>query len=330
MGLDLNKLFVVTTPDLRLLIFFVRMKLGKFAAPNDNSRISKLAIYALLAFIAFSLADLTIIYFRDAMIPDQAPPKKIAQPKPQVFLDKSQFSIITNRNLFSSSGIIPDPLNASKSRPGKKDNEPVPSKLPITVIGTLVHSNPAKSIVALEVKSKNLSGSFSTGADIEGMATIERIERNMVFIRNSSSGVLEYLELSKAGNKVAFGASKPDATKPGKEVQSVGNNTFAIKRSDLLKYTNDLSSVLMQARAVPNRDPNTGEINGFRVLDMQPGSIYEQLGLQRMDVIKGVNGEPVDSVQKAMEMYNTLKNGNQVKMQIERSGKTETFIYDVK
>jgi C-terminal processing protease CtpA/Prc len=49
-----------------------------------------------------------------------------------------------------------------------------------------------------------------------------------------------------------------------------------------------------------------------------------------MDVIKGVNGEPVDSVQKAMEMYNTLKNGTQVKMSIERGGKTETFTYDVK
>ena len=63
---------------------------------------------------------------------------------------------------------------------------------------------------------------------------------------------------------------------------------------------------------------------------MQPGSIYEQLGLQKMDVIRGVNGEPVDSIQKAMEMYNTLKNGSQVKMQIERGGKTDTFTYDIK
>ncbi len=306
------------------------MKFAKFAARDDNSGISKLAVYALLAFIAFTLADLTIIYFRDRMIPDQAPPKKIVISRPQGFIDRSQFSVITNRNLFSASGLIPDPINLSKSRPGKKDSDPVPSKLPINVIGTLVHSNPAKSLAALEIKSKNLSGSYSTGADLEGLATIEKIERNMVFIRNSASGVLEYLELNKGAAKVAFGASKPEVTKPGKEVQSVGNNTFAIKRSDLLKYTNDLSSVLMQARAVPNRDPNTGEINGFRVLDMQPGSIYEQLGLQRMDVIKGVNGEPVDSVQKAMEMYNTLKNGTQVKMQIERSGKTETFTYDIK
>ena len=97
-----------------------------------------------------------------------------------------------------------------------------------------------------------------------------------------------------------------------------------------MKYTNDLSSVLMQARAVPNRDPNTGEINGFRILDMQDGSIFQQLGLQRMDVLKGVNGEAIDSVQKAMELYNTLKNGSQIKLSVERGGKLESMNYDVK
>lgn len=304
------------------------MKLGKSASGN-NSKISKLALYALLAFIAFTIADLTIIYFRDLMIPTQAPPKKVVTLKPPTFIDRSQFSTITNRNLFSSTGVMPEAITAKKEAP--KDNEPTPSQLPIVVIGTLVHSDPAKSIVAVEIKSKNMSGSFSAGAEIEGMAKVERIERNIIYIRNLNTGALEYLEMNKSANKVAFGASKIEPAKvTGNEVQSTGQNQFTISRANLLKYTNDLSSVLMQARAVPNRDANTGEINGFRILDMQPGSIYEQLGLQRMDVIKGVNGEPVDSVQKAMEMYNTLKNGTQVKMSIERGGKTETFTYDVK
>lgn len=308
------------------------MKSGKSAARDGkikkNTLMAQLALYGLLTFIAFAIADLSIIYFRELMIPDQAPPKKNIIYKAPGFIDRNQFSVITNRNLFSSTGIMPDALTTGKKQTEKKENEPVASQLPIVVIGTLVHSNPEKSIVALEIKSKKITGSFTTGADVEGLAKIEKIERNIIYIRNNNTGALEFIEM-KTDNKVAFGAAKTEI-KPGKEVQNVGYNTFAIKRSDLLKYTNDLSSVLMQARAVPNRDPNTGEINGFRVLDMQPGSIYEQLGLQRMDVIKGVNGEPVDSVQKAMEMYNTLKNGTQVKMQIDRGGKTETFTYDIK
>lgn len=303
------------------------MKSGK-ATKNDNTKLSKLALYAFLVFLAFSIADLTIIYFRDLMIPDQAPPKKIAPVKPPAFVDRSQFSVIPNRNLFASSGVMPEAITARKET--KKENDPVPSQLPIDVLGTLVHSDPSRSIAALNLKSKNMSGSYSVGNDVEGLARIEKVERGIVFIRNNNNGLLEYIEMNKGANKVAFDASRAEAPRGTKDVISTGDNTFSIKRADLLKYTNDLSSVLMQARAVPARDPNTGEISGFRILDMQPGSVYEQLGLQRMDVIKGVNGEPVDSVQKAMEMYNTLKNGNQVKIQIERGGKLDTFTYDIK
>ncbi len=309
------------------------MKLGKFNIKQSN-KFSKIALYALLTFLAFTIADLTIIYFRDLMIPNQAPPKKMTKFTPPSYVDRSQFSSIISRNLFSSSGVMPEAITARPTESGaQKDADPIPTTLPLNLIGTMVHTNPAKSIAAIEVKSKNLTGSYSTGSEIEGLARLEKVERNIVFIRNANSGALEYMELNKAGNKVAFGASKATAVSAGpasKEVMATGNNQFQIKRSDLLKYTNDLSSVLMQARAVPNRDPNTGEINGFRILDMQPGSIYEQLGLKPMDVLKGVNGEPIDSVQKAMEMYNTLKNGNQVKLQVERQGKNDTFTYDVK
>ena len=306
------------------------MKLGRSGSKEDTSRLTAIALYALLAFIAFAIADLTIIYFRDRFIPSVAPPKKIVAVKSHGFVDRSQYSVISNRNLFSSTGVMPPALTGGKSQQ-RQENTPVLSQLPISVIGTLVHSDPKKSIVALDLKTKNKTGSYTTGADVEGLCTIEKVERNIVYIRNRSNGMLEYVEMNKGGNKVNFDASKPVAGRPAsKDVTMSGTNQFTISRSNLLKYTNDLSSVLMQARAVPNRDPNTGEINGFRVLDMQPGSIYEQLGLQRMDVIKGVNGEPVDSIQKAMEMYNTLKNGSQVKLQIERGGKTDTFTYDIK
>lgn len=305
------------------------MRLGKINI-SESTKIAKILLYAAIAFAAFSIADLTIIYFRDRMLPTQAPPRKQTQIKPPSYVDRSQFSSVTNRNLFSSLGIIPDAITANRAET-KKDADPIPSNLPLNLIGTLVHSNPEKSIAAIEVKSKSMTGSYITGAEIEGLAKVEKVERSRVYIRNSNTGAMEYIEM-KSANKVSFDASKAMVPPPkaGSEVVSTGSNQFQIKRSDLLKYTNDLSSVLMQARAVPNRDPNTGEINGFRLLDMQPGSIYEQLGLQRMDVIKGVNGEPIDSIQKAMEMYNTLKNGTQVKLQIERGGKSDTFTYDVK
>lgn len=305
------------------------MKLGKLSA-DKQKKITKVALYGLLLFVGFVVADLAVIYVRDMMIPNQAPPKKMTPPQAANYVDRSQYSAITNRNLFSSSGIMPDAITAKLEPNQQAEAAPVLSNLPLNLIGTLVHSDPSKSIAAIEVKSKNLSGSYIPGADIEGLAKVEKVERGVVFIRNANTQALEYIEMKNA-NKVSFDAAKPTTpvATASKDVVQTAPNQFSIKRSDLLKYTSDLSSVLMQARAVPNRDPNTGEINGFRILDMQEGSIFSQLGLNRMDVLKSVNGEPVDSIQKAMELYNTLKNSGQVKLGIERGGKDQTNTYDV-
>ncbi len=300
--------------------------------PYQRNRITKWALYGLILLIGFITADLTIIYFRDRFLPNQAPPKKESKAQNFDRIDRIQYSIITSRNIFSSSGLIPDPLKSDIKQEVKRD-DPVPSNLPITLLGTLVHTDPNKSVAAVEVKSKSISGSYMVGAEIEGMATVEAIQRGILFVRNINTGALEYIEMNQGNGKVNFGQSKPTlAAAPiapaGKEIQSIGNNTFRIKKSDLNKYLNDLSSLLMQARALPNKDPNTGEVNGYRLVDYQPGSIFEQLGLPRGTLITKAGGEPVTSVQAAMEMFNKMKNNPNVQLDVEINGSKQQFKYE--
>lgn len=300
---------------------------------KKRTLIQKWALYGLLVFVGFAIADLTIIYLREFFIPQSAPPKKAVQMKENPFTDRSQYSIITSRNLFSSSGLIPDPLAAiNASEDEKKEDIPVLSSLPLNLIGTLVHSDPSRSVAAIEVKSKNMSGSYMAGSEIENMARVEKIERGLVYFRNLNNGKLEYIEINRGNTKVNFDSSKASAgplKAGGKEIQALGNNTFRIKRADLNKYLNDLSGILMQARALPNRDPNTGEINGYRLVDYQPGSIFEQMGLPRGALIKSAGDQPVNSIQSAMEMFNKLKKESKVKLGVEVNGSDQEFNYEI-
>lgn len=297
---------------------------------NQRPPFERWYAYILFVFVGYCIADLAILAYRDRMLPQSAPPSHPKSAQIDSSVSRGAYNSITSRNMFASNGQIPDALmDKSKGAEAQKEDEPVPSQLPLNLIGTLVHSNPEKSIAAIEVRGKNQVVSYSPGKEIEGMASILKVERQKVIFRNLNSNRLEYIEMKKEGNKVAFGGARPMGGGTGREVMKTGENNFTIKRADLLKYTNDLSSILMQARAVPNREPGTGNINGFRLLDMQPGSIYEQLGLQRMDVIKSVDGTPVDSPAKAMELYNTLKNSPKVTLQVERNGKNETMTYNI-
>lgn len=308
------------------------MKIKKITLAQ-KSKINRIALYALLFFVAFSVADLLIIYYRDRLLPDQAPPKKSAKMDSFQNNDRSQYGSITSRNLFSSRSEIPDALKSKDAEGKKQSDDPVASALPITLIGTLVHTDPMKSVAAVEIKSKNMTGSFTVGAEMEGLAKLEKVERGIIYFRNLNNGALEYIEMNKGTSKVSFDNAKASTTGTptpvSKEIQNLGNNTFKVKRADLNKYLNDMSSLLMQARALPNRDPNTGEINGYRLVDFQPGSIFEQLGLTRGTLIKTAGGEPVNSIQAAMEMFNKMKTSNSIKLGVEMNGTEQMMNYNI-
>ena len=70
-------------------------------------------------------------------------------------------------------------------------------------------------------------------------------------------------------------------------------------------------------------------MEGFKFTAIQPGSVYEKLGFKVQDIIKSVNGEPVNSPTKAMEMYNALKGQNSLELEVERNGRTEKFNYSI-
>jgi general secretion pathway protein C len=285
--------------------------------------------YLLFVFIGYCLADVLILNFRDLMLPSEPPPAMAKSSNQDNFQNRGAYQVITTRNIFSSDGVIPEALVAKGQEPGNLDNEPVPSNLPLTLKGTIVHSNPAKSIATIEVKSKSLTNAYPVGVNIENLATLEKVERRKIIIRNLNNRQLEFIEMKDAG-KLSFGISAPPQRGgTGGEVAEIAPNKFEIKRSVIQKYTSDMASVLQQAAMAPRRGAN-GEIECFKFLSIQPGSIYTELKFQNGDCISGVNGEKIDSPAKAMEMYNAFKNSPNLKLQMERDGRPLEYDYIIK
>lgn len=300
---------------------------GQFTQLNIN----KWYPLVISTFVGYCLADLIILSIRPSMLPTKAPPSKQAESFIEHAPPRSGYNGITSKNIFNWDGTIPEALTPKGDPKRNEEQIPVLSQLPLNLIGTIVHSNPLKSVASIDHKSKNQTISVRVKAEVDNLFEILKIERNKVIFRNLNNNQLEFIEI-QAKSKLSFlqGAATPTAKPTGNEVvKAVAPNQFVLKRSDLLKYTNNLSSLLQQARSAPHRNPRTGEIDGFTILDFQPGSIFEQLGLNRMDVIKAVNGEPVDSPAKAMELYNALKNSDKVTISIEKDGRTEDKGYTI-
>jgi general secretion pathway protein C len=281
-------------------------------------------VYLLLALIGYMIADLGILSVRDKMIITTPPPAKqrrmrIAGPPP----DRNYYGVIANRNIFNSDGLIPDPMGAKE---GGQDADPVPSALPLNLVGTLVHANPLRSVASIQLKSKNEVDAFRVNEEIESMARVTGIERNKVVFRNLENQRLEYIEI-KTESRLSFGMSGPP--KAAGEIMQASETEFEIKRTEIDRLTSNLGDLLQQARAIPNM--RNGRLDGFIIADIQKGSIFEKLGIKQNDVIKSVNGETIDSPAKAMELYQALRsNSSQVNLQLERDGRTENFTYTIK
>ncbi len=301
--------------------------------PTQKPFIEKYLPYLLFIFIGYCIADLIILNFRDRMLPTTPPPSKLVRQGADSSVSRGAYNTIISRNIFSSDGKIPDALLPAGATPERQeDAAPVPSSLPLALKGTIVHSNPERSIANIELRSKNLVLPYSPGRDIDGLATLTAVERNKAVFRNMNNNRLEYIEMKTEGGKLSFLGSKPSPGGSGGgrgEVQQVAPNKFEIKRSDLLKYTSDLNSLLQQASMIPVRGAN-GEIEGFKFISIQPGSVYTQLGFQNGDMIKAVNGEKIDSPAKATELYIALKNSPNIKLTKSRDGREEEVDYTVK
>jgi general secretion pathway protein C len=291
-----------------------------------------LAPYALSLFVGYCAADLVILGVRDNFIPLKSPPAKPANRLPFDEANKGAFQSIISRNMFSVDGTIPEPLLAKEAKEGKRqihDAPAVPSQLPLTLLGTLVHSNPSKSIATIELKGKNMTIAYVPQRDIENMATVVRVERNKVILRNLNNGRLEFIEI-KANSKITFNTGRgnvPIITKGG-EVKQVAPNQYKLSRSTIMKHTQDLSNLLMQASTIPRKKPN-GEIDCYVLTSFKQDSIFSELAVQQGDCIKSANGEPVDSPSKAMEMYNMLKTQNNICLTVERDGRDQELCYQI-
>lgn len=299
---------------IRDFIYSLRGKL----APVQK-RLKKYKPFFLIAVISFLLADLLVLKSQSFFLlskerPAQKIKGKLKAKKP------AQYKAIWEDNIFHP-GPIPEKLFEET-----RSEDPVKTNLPFALKGTIVHVNPYRSIATVKGR-KGESRSYQVGDPIEEQAEVRQIERGKIIFFNRQNGLLEFLEMPKA--KQPFIASAPlrKGRMPKKSalIRRVDGN-FQVRRSDLNNYLKKLPEILRQARMVPNS--KVGEdgqmyIDGFRFASIKKGSVYEDLGFKVGDVITEVEGEKVDSPDKALELYNKFETSSRVQMLV--NGKSRVY-----
>jgi general secretion pathway protein C len=121
----------------------------------------------------------------------------------------------------------------------------------------------------------------------------------------------------------AFGARAA----PLEGVRQVAENRYDIERSVIDSTLSNLNTIATQARIVPSF--KNGVANGFKLFSIQPGSLYAAIGVENGDVIQRVNGYEINSPEKALELYQKLRESSHVTIELERGGQVIRKEYNI-
>jgi type II secretion system protein C len=120
-------------------------------------------------------------------------------------------------------------------------------------------------------------------------------------------------------------AGSPDAKAGG--IRKLAPNQYAIERSAVNSNMQNMSQLFTEIRAVP--DLQNGTSQGFTLSEIQPGSIFQQLGLEDGDILTAVSGQQVADPARAMQMLSTLQSRSSVTLNVLRNGAPVQLNYTI-
>ena len=168
----------------------------------------------------------------------------------------------------------------------------------------------------IEVGRTRKQSLYKEGQDIEGARIRAILRKRVVLTRNGRDEVLEMGEDS----------SVMPVRQARREPEPNGDR-IRIKRDVINSSLKDINDLMRQIRIRPNFE--NGLPAGLRVDRIRKDSIFNDMGIENGDVITGVNGSPIRSVDDALSFYDHLKSASDVSVQVKRDGLEETLNYNI-
>jgi general secretion pathway protein C len=222
----------------------------------------------------------------------------------------SHYQAIIERNLFKTK-------TETGSGPDKVDIETLePTELNLNLLGTIT-GDKKEAYAVIEDTAEKKQDLYRIGDTIQN-ATVKMILREKVVLNvNGKDEILGIAKVS-GGQKIR---------KPSTGLGRTSSQHVTVKRSQIDTAIKDVNTLMKQVRIRPHF--KNGKPDGFRLTGIRPNSIFYKMGLKSGDVIKGVDGKDIESVDDALKFYQNFQSSSKVQLQIKRRGRLKTIDYRI-
>jgi len=235
---------------------------------------------------------------------------------------------IVTRNLFNSTELtvaVPEPEPEVEEDLEETD-------LPLRLLGTAASEDESLAWAAIDDLGERKHKVVATGGNVRPGATVVRIERKRVVLRNN--GRLEELTLDGEQASGPVAARRPNRPmRPARtamrqrnaqladRVRRVAENHFEVDNADVQETVRNPASLFSEARILPRYEE--GQMVGVQLNAIKSGSLFERVGLADGDTIVEFNGQSLGSPADSAQFLQQLIDGSGFEVLVEDANGAE-------
>jgi len=235
----------------------------------------------------------------------------------------AEYTAITKRNIFNSST---EEQEAAPVVENKLDLEKLKqTDLKLKLWGTVTGQNEGAYAVIEDSKARE-QNLYRAGDTIQN-AVVKLILREKVVLKvGDNDEILAMEENIGRGGRSRAGRKDVRTSKQKLPVSSYPRK-IKLKGDQIEKAMENLGQLMEQATLRPHIE--NGQASGISITGIKPNAIFRKMRLRNGDIITGVNGNSIDSVEDAVKFVEQLSSGSDIQLQIKRRGREQSLDYSI-
>lgn len=293
--------------------------------------ILKMVNIVLIILLAYVSADLVSLFLEQSLDSKvvrvnslEAAPVSLEREKPLSFYNK-----ILTRNLLNSKESIQTVFDEGSLPQVAETNVEENTQLSTTTLSDLylrgtIATRDDDAMAVFEQRNNKRQFVVRIHEQIGMGIFLEDVLLEKVIILNN--GVREEMALYREQNNSVAANMRSSISHDGIEKKS--GNSYHISKDTLDKTLQDVNAVITQIAMRPKMED--GACVGYEVRRIKDGSIFEDIGLQKGDVLQTVNGMNLSNPEDAFRVYKSLIGETSFNIDLLRNGQTTTLNYEIR
>jgi type II secretory pathway component PulC len=255
--------------------------------------------------------------------------------------DRSQYAEIVDRQLFGEAALRTSEVEEPEPPP-PVETEPTVTSLPLRLAGTAAaHPTDPLGNAVIEDTSRGMIDVYFLGQEVMDGMRLAAVHPKRVLLASDDDSRQEILSMDDEAAPEAQAAAPDQRTNslyargrmrerpqprpaPVSPVTSQGarSEERVFETSEIAQEIRDIPYVEAYSQLSPRLERDAqGEVVGLTGKNIEEFPLAKKFGFKDNDVVTSINGQRIDSEQRAYEVLHQFRNANQFTVNVQRNGR---------